>query len=161
MIRFSWSWFLRDELLEAKVNDWKEKKEQECTSEVQNSTRKALLCDVKCEDSTLVLLNNLACFSKLSCWPCANVLARPCQAFGTTVPSTLHNRSDSLSQTVCILERETTKGEVLVTVWNEGSSRTQKRRFFLLAVVRMTEPDDSKIELFAIVSLLSGLIVRR
>ena len=29
---------------------------------------------------------------------------------------------------------------------------TQKRRFFLLAVVRMTEPDDSKIELFAIVS---------
>ena len=76
---------------------------------------------------------------------CDKPLAQLCQALCTTVSEVWHNhfrrwhnRSDSLSQTVCILERETTKGEVLVTVWNEGSSRTQKRRFFLLTVVWMT-----------------------
>ena len=76
---------------------------------------------------------------------CDKPLAQLCQALCTTVSEVWHNhfrrwhnRSDSLSQTVWILERETTKGEVLVTVWNEGSSRTQKRRFFLLTVVWMT-----------------------
>ena len=76
---------------------------------------------------------------------CAIAVAQLCQALCTTISEVWHNRfrrwhnrSVSLSQTIWILERETTKGEVLVTVWNEGSSRTQKRRFFLLTVVWMT-----------------------
>ena len=58
---------------------------------------------------------------------CAIAVAQLCQALCTTISEVGHNRfhrwhncSDSLSQTVWILERETTKGEMLVTVWNEG-----------------------------------------
>ena len=77
---------------------------------------------------------------------CDKPLAQLCQALCTTVSEVWHNhfrrwhnRSDSLSQTVWILERETTKGEVLVTVWMKALLLcTQKRRVFLLAVVWMT-----------------------
>ncbi|MCS2574678.1 hypothetical protein NXV53_04530 [Bacteroides faecis] len=54
---------------------------------------------------------------------CAIAVAQLCQALCTTISEVGHNRfhrwhncSDSLSQTVWILERETTKGEMLVTV---------------------------------------------
>ena len=77
---------------------------------------------------------------------CAIAVAQLCQALCTIVSEVWHNRfrrwhnrSDSLSQTVWILERETTKGEVLVTVWMKALLLcTQKRRVFLLAVVWMT-----------------------
>ena len=77
---------------------------------------------------------------------CAIAVAQLCQALCTTISEVGHNRfhrwhncSDSLSQTVWILERETTKGEVLVTVWMKALLLcTQKRRVFLLAVVWMT-----------------------
>ena len=77
---------------------------------------------------------------------CAIAVAQLCQALCTIVSEVWHNRfrrwhnrSDSLSQTVWILERETTKGKVLVTVWMKALLLcTQKRRVFLLAVVWMT-----------------------
>ena len=77
---------------------------------------------------------------------CAIAVAQLCQALCTTISEVgnnrfhrWHNCSDSLSQTVWILERETTKGEVLVTVWMKALLLcTQKRRVFLLAVVWMT-----------------------
>jgi hypothetical protein len=54
---------------------------------------------------------------------CAIAVAQLCQALCTTISEVWHNRfrrwhnrSDSLSQTIWILERETTKGEMLVTV---------------------------------------------
>ena len=54
---------------------------------------------------------------------CAIAVAQLCQALCTIVSEVWHNRfrrwhnrSHSLSQTVWILERETTKGKVLVTV---------------------------------------------
>ena len=77
---------------------------------------------------------------------CAIAVAQLCQALCTIVSEVWHNRfrrwhnrSHSLSQTVWILERETTKGKVLVTVWMKALLLcTQKRRVFLLAVVWMT-----------------------
>ena len=96
---------------------------------------------------------------------CAIAVAQLCQALCTIVSEVWHNRfrrwhnrPDSLSQTVWILERETTKGKVLVTVWNEGSSPVHAKEEslppcsrlndiadrFSLVFVWMTESNDGK-----------------